>query len=158
VYKVKSDNRNSALHSANSRFFRWAAGLVAVVVLVAIWLVRDHSKLLAEMHTLQTETLSHTITQQKLARNLDELRRQGERALRAGSPEERSQALLIVQLVANSPAFVADANIFAAASDAERFLKAHEAGLRLSDAAQAEWNGAEHSACRCWRVMCHSRA
>lgn len=139
MYKVKSDNRNSALYSANSRFFRWAAGLVAVVVLVAIWLVRDHSKLLAEMHTLQTETLSHTITQQKLARNLDELRRQGERAMRAGSPEERSQALLIVQLVANSPAFVADANIFAVASDAERFLKAHEAGLGLSDAAQTEW-------------------
>jgi hypothetical protein len=48
-----------------------------------------------------------------LARNLDELRRQGERVLICKSPEERSQALLIVQLVVNSPAFVADAQVAA---------------------------------------------
>ena len=116
-----------------------AAGLVSIVMFMAIWLMRDHTVLLADMHKLQTETLSHTVTQQKIARNLDELRRQGERVLFANTPEERKQALLVIQLVVNSPAFVADAQVSALVSDTERFLKASEADRHFGGAAQAEW-------------------
>jgi len=136
---VKSNRQNSKVRSANAWFLQLAAGLVLFVILMAIWLVRDHTVLLADMHKLQTETLSNTITNQKVARNLDELRRQGERVLFAATPEERSQALLIVQLVVNSPIFVADAQVSALASDTERFLGAHAANSRLTEAAQTQW-------------------
>ena len=136
---MKSNRQNSKVRSANAWFLQLAAGLVLFVILMAIWLVRDHTVLLADMHKLQTETLSNTITNQKVARNLDELRRQGERVLFAATPEERSQALLIVQLVVNSPIFVADAQVSALASDTERFLGAHAANSRLTEAAQTQW-------------------
>ena len=116
-----------------------AAGLVLLVALIATWLVRDHMVLLADMHKLQTETLSRTITHQKMARNLDELRRQGERVLFANTPEERKQAILVVQLVVNSPAFVSNLQVAAVASDAERFLSASEAGNRFGEGPRAEW-------------------
>ena len=136
---MKSNHQNSKVRSANARFLQVAAGLVLIVILMGIWLVRDHTVLLVDMHKLQTETLSNTITNQKVARNLDELRRQGERVLFAATPEERSQALLIIQLVVNSPTFVADAQVSALASDTERFLSAHAANSRLSEAAQTQW-------------------
>ncbi len=136
---MESNRKYSKVRSANVRFMQLAAGLVFIVVTMAIWLVRDHTVLLADVHKLQTETLSRTITHQKIARNLDELRRQGERVLFAGSPEERNQALLVVQLVVNSPAFVADAQVSALAGDTERFLKASEANGRRSESAPFEW-------------------
>ncbi|MBV5299136.1 MAG: PAS domain S-box protein [Rhodoferax sp.] len=109
------------------------------MTLIAIWLGRDHMVLLADMHRLQTETLSRTITHQKTARNLDELRRQGERVLFAGTPEERKQALLVVQLVVNSPAFVSDVKVSAVASATERFLNVSEADRRFGEGARTEW-------------------
>jgi hypothetical protein len=138
-HQVKSNCQNNKVRSANARFLQLAAGLVSIVMFMAIWLMRDHTVLLADMHKLQTETLSHTVTQQKIARNLDELRRQGERVLFANTPEERKQALLVIQLVVNSPAFVADAQVSALVSDTERFLKASEADRHFGGAAQAEW-------------------
>ena len=136
---VISIRQNSKVRSANARFLQLAAALVLIVILMAVWLVRDHTVLLADMHKLQTETLSNTITNQKVARNLDELRRQGERVLFAATPEERSQALLVVQLVASSSAFVTDVQVSALAGDTERFLKANEANSRLSESARTEW-------------------
>jgi len=137
--QVKSNPSNSKVRSANARFLQLGAGLVFFVVLVALWLVRDHTVLLVDMHRLQTETLSNTIANQKIARNLDELRRQGERVLFANTPEDRSQALLVVQLVINSPAFVADAQVAALARDTERYLKNNEANSRLSESTRTEW-------------------
>ena len=136
---MKSNPSNSKVRSANARFLQLGAGLVFFVVLVALWLVRDHTVLLVDMHKLQNETLSNTIANQKIARNLDELRRQGERVLFANTPEDRSQALLVVQLVVNSPAFVADAQVAALATDTERFLKTNEANSRLSESTRTEW-------------------
>ena len=136
---VRSIHHNSKVQSANSKFSKLAAGLVLFVVLIATWLVRDHTVLLEDFQTLQTATLSRAIERQKLARNLDELRRQGERVLFSSTPEEHRQALLIVQLVVNTPAFVSDARISAVARDTERFLSDHQADHHFGADARTEW-------------------
>lgn len=137
--QVNSIHPNSKVRYANTRFLQLAAALFLILTLIAIWLVRDQMVLLADLHKLQTETLSHTITHQKMARNLDELRRQGERVLFSTKPEERNQALLIVQLVVSNPAFANEVQVSALARDTERFLRASEAGSRFGEGARADW-------------------
>ncbi len=136
---MNSFSQNSKVRSANARFVQLAAALFLLLTLIAIWLVRDQKVLLADLHRLQTETLSQTITLQKVARNLDELRRQGERVLFATTPEERKQALVVVQLVVNSPGFVSDVQVSALGADTERFLRASEADNHFGESARAEW-------------------
>ena len=136
---MKTIGHYSKVQSANSKFSKLAAALVLLVVLIATWLVRDHTVLLDDLQTLQTETLSHAIARQKIARNLDELRRQGEKVLFAGTPEERRQALLVVQLVVNNPAFVSDARISVVANDTERFLTFSQTDPHFGADARAEW-------------------
>ncbi|MBK9573816.1 MAG: hypothetical protein IPO43_14345 [Rhodoferax sp.] len=118
---MKSIRHNPKIRSANAKFLQLAAGLTLLVSLLAIWLVRDHTVLLDDLHQLQTETLSNAIARQRMARNLDELRLHGERVLFASTQDERRQALLVVQVVVNRPAFVSDPRISAVASDTERF-------------------------------------
>jgi PAS domain S-box-containing protein len=108
--------------SADTRFAKIAIVLLILLTLIGVWLARDQIRLLSDVRKLQTETLSQTITQQKLARNVDELRRQGERVLSADTPAERAQALVLVNMVANSPGFAKNTRISTLTSDTERFL------------------------------------
>ena len=110
------------VRSADTRFAQLAIVLLILLTLIGVWLVHDQMRLLSDVRKLQTETLSQSITQQKLARNVDELRLQGERVLFADTPEERAQALFLVNMVANSPGFAANARIATLAIDTERFL------------------------------------
>ena len=128
--------------SANARFVQLAAALCLLLTLIAVWLVRHQMTLLSDVRKLQTETLSQTITQQKLARNVDELRLQAERTLFADTPQDRAQALFVVQILANSPGFADVARVAALARDTERFLSAVEAQSlsgALGEGARAEW-------------------
>ena len=116
-----------------------AAGLVVLVILMAIWLVRDHTMLQADMQTLQTETLSRTVMHQRMSRNLDELRSEGTKVLFASTAEERNQAYLVVQIIVNNPAFVADDQVSALARETEQFLKGQLDSRPLSEATRGEW-------------------
>ena len=138
-HHVKSIRHNPKIRSANAKFLQLAAGLTLLVSLLAIWLVRDHTVLLDDLHQLQTETLSNAIARQRMARNLDELRLHGERVLFASTQDERRQALLVVQVVVNRPAFVSDPRISAVASDTERFLNASNANQHFDGGVRTEW-------------------
>jgi signal transduction histidine kinase/ActR/RegA family two-component response regulator len=128
--------------SADTRFAQVAIVLLILLTLIGVWLARDQLRLLSDVRKLQTETLSHTITQQKLARNVDELRLQGARVLSADTPEERAQALVLVNMLANSPGFAANARIATLTSDTEHFLNktnSQDRSGNSSEATRAEW-------------------
>jgi PAS domain S-box-containing protein len=128
--------------AADTRFAQLAIVLLILLTLIGVWLVRDQMRLLSDVRKLQTETLSQTIKQQKLARNVDELRLQGERVLSSDTPEERAQALVLVNMLANSPGFATNARIATLAADAERFLNTREIqdhSGKPNEATRAEW-------------------
>ncbi len=116
--------------SANVRFAQMAAILLLILGLIIFWMARDQIDLLSDVRRLQTETLSQTVTQQRVARNVDELRLHVERALFADTPQERFQARFVIQILVNTPAFANDARLADAVRNTQELLNASDADFR----------------------------
>lgn len=90
----------------------------AMVVLIGL----DQQRVLDLTTRLQDQTVPEMIRYQRLARNLEQLRHEGERLLAAGSLEERQQAMFVVTLVASHPSMLEHREAADLARQAERFL------------------------------------
>ena len=113
--------------------FSFTAALLAI----------DQQRVLETAERLQQETVPEIIRFQRLARNLDQLRQEGERVFSSASPEARQQALFIVMLVASHPSIIEHPQAAEAARDTESYL-VETARLAAQDPAtlkirQPEW-------------------
>ena len=88
--------------AAGTLFSLLAVAFGTLFSAIVIWLAFDQNMLLTSMDELQTRTLPQTIEQQRLARNLEVLRLEGERVLHRDNPSERRQALFVVSLIAGA--------------------------------------------------------
>lgn len=113
---------------ANNRFraSRTFAMMVVVFVLVfggVVAMVASEQQLVLEAtQRLQQQTVPEIIRFQRLARNLEQLRQEGERLFAVATPEARQQAIFVVTLVASHPSIVEHPQSAALAREAERFL------------------------------------
>ena len=89
-------------------------------VVILIWL--DQQKVLDATNRLQDETVPEIIRHQRLARNLEQLRQEGERVFAVSSPQARQQALFVATLVASHPSVLDYRPAADLAREAERFL------------------------------------
>jgi len=131
------------LHRAHwpaGTFFALLAGLFgALFTGIVAWLAADQYGLLQTAESLRLKTIPQTLEYQRLARNLEVLRREGERVLHGEDGAARQQALLVVSLVASHPRLQEDARARALASETEDFLSDMARGARFLAGEQAHW-------------------
>ena len=125
--------------SANTKFAQVAAAICLLLVVVTLWLTNDQKELLSNLRTLQTDTLSQTVAQQRWAKNLDELRLHGERVLFANSTEERRKSAFVVQIILNTPGFISDQRIRSLAQETQTFLDNQVQKKGFDEATQSDW-------------------
>jgi diguanylate cyclase (GGDEF)-like protein len=138
ISRKTSDNGRQKL-GAGALLCRLSAVFSIVFASAAAWLAVDQHALLESMETLQSRTLPNSIEHQRLARNLEVLRLEGERVLSARSPESRRQALFIVTLMAGHPSLLANEKARNLAIETELFLTRTAQGGIVDDNTRDEW-------------------
>ena len=108
--------------SANRAFALLATAFALLFSAVVALLAFDQHRVLEASQRLQQETVPAIIRFQRLARNLDQLRQEGERLFSSGTPEGRQQSLFIVMLVASHPSILDHPQSAETARDTESFL------------------------------------
>lgn len=114
--------------SANKRFRAsrafglLAGGFLLLFGAVVALLALDQQQVVEATSRLQQETVPQIIRFQRLARNIEQLRQEGERFFAVDSPEARQQAVFVVTLVASHPSMIEHPQSAALAREAEKFL------------------------------------
>ena len=90
----------------------------AMVLLIGL----DQQRVIDATSRLQEQTVPEIIRYQRLARNLEQLRQEGERVFAAVTPQARQQAMFVVTLVASHPSILEHRDSAELARQTERFL------------------------------------
>ena len=130
-------------YPANRIFALLAATFALLFTFIVVVLVVDQERVRESSERLQQQTVPKIIRFQRLARNLDQLRQEGEQVFSSDMPEDRQQSLYLVMLVASHPSILEHSQAAAAARDTEAFL-AETGRLATQDPAilrvqHAEW-------------------
>lgn len=105
------------------RVFSVLAGLFMLTFgVVVVLVVLDQQRVIEATRHLQEQTVPEIIRYQRLARNLEQLRQEGERVFTATTPQARQQAMFVVMLVASHPSMLEHSPSAALARETERFL------------------------------------
>ena len=111
------------------------------VMVGLLWL--DQQRVIDTADRLQARTVPEIIRYQRLARNLDRLRQEGDRVLLMTLPAERQQAMFVATLVASHPSVLDHAQAATLARQVEGFLsdtlRRTMAEGRVPVASFAEW-------------------
>lgn len=107
---------------AGRAFALLAALFVLAFGVMVVLVVRDQQRVLEATSHLQEQTVPEIIRYQRLARNLEQLRQEGERIFTANTPQARQQAMFVVMLVASHPSVLEHPQSAAMARETERFL------------------------------------
>lgn len=113
--------RLSGLRAGHAFGFLGAAFILAFGIMVAL-VALDQQRVLEATARLQEQTVPEIIRYQRLARNLEQLRQEGERVFSAGTPQARQQAMFVVTLVASHPSVLEHQEAANLARQTERFL------------------------------------
>ena len=125
--------------SAGKLFFRIATAFTLLFAGAILWLVVDQHALLESMENLQSKTLPSAIEQQRLARNLEVLRLEGERVLAARNAESRRQSMFIVMLMASHPSLLSNEQARNLAIETEMFLTRAAQSGDIDENERIEW-------------------
>ncbi|WP_234087109.1 diguanylate cyclase [Azonexus sp. R2A61] len=89
---------------------------------VVLWLAHDQQRVVETAMRLQDQTMPEIVRHQRLSRNLEQLRQEGERVYAVATPQARQQALFVVTLVASHPSILDHPEARELARRVERFL------------------------------------
>ena len=103
------------------------------------WLELDQSVLQATTARLQDEALPYAVERQRLARNLEVLRLEGERVMAGRTPQARQQALFVVALMASHPSLLEDPAVRRLSQETETFLNRMARNGSVDADSLAEW-------------------
>ena len=92
----------------------------AIAVCGVVWLAVDLYAVGVAAGRLQGETVPWTIERQRLGRNLEQLRLEGQRVLTASSPAGRQDALFLVHVLSAQPGMADDPRTASLAAEVER--------------------------------------
>lgn len=128
-----SDHRLKGVRAG--RFFALLAAFFVISFGVMVLQVGlDQQRVLDATARLQDQTVSEIIRYQRLARNLEQLRQEGERVFAASTPQARQRAMFVVALVASHPSVLEHPKSAELARQTEAFL--NNALIQSGDASQ----------------------
>ncbi len=105
------------------RAFGLLAGLFVIAFSIAVLMLGDDQQRVIETNSrLQERTVPEIIRYQRLARNLEQLRQEGERIFAANTPADRQQSMFVVTLIASHPSVLEHAGAASLARESEQFL------------------------------------
>ncbi len=107
---------------AGSAFGLLAAVFVTVFGTALLLLADDQQRVIDANSRLQERTVPEIIRYQRLARNLEQLRQEGERIFAVSSHAPRQQAMFVVTLVASHPSVLEHPGAAHLARETEQFL------------------------------------
>ncbi len=107
---------------AGSAFGLLAAVFVTVFGTALLLLADDQQRVIDANSRLQERTVPEIIRYQRLARNLEQLRQEGERIFAVSSHAPRQQAMFVVTLVASHPSILEHPAAARLAQETEQFL------------------------------------
>lgn len=107
---------------AGSAFGLLAAVFVTVFGTALLLLADDQQRVIDSNSRLQERTVPEIIRYQRLARNLEQLRQEGERIFAVSSHAPRQQAMFVVTLVASHPSVLEHPAAAQLARETEQFL------------------------------------
>ena len=110
----------------------------SLFLLLLFWLAVDQHQVLESSRHLLDKTVPSTLEHFRRARNIEQLRLEGERVFSGRTPEARQQALFIASLLASHPALVTDTRAARLAADTEAFLS-QAAREGMNEARYVEW-------------------
>lgn len=106
------------------RFLLALSSLFTLTALAAVvWLGVDLHAFRRTAGQLQAETVPWTLERQRLGRNLEQLRLEGQRVLMASSPTSRQDALFLVHMLSAQPGMTDDPRTARLAAEVESFLQ-----------------------------------
>lgn len=108
--------------SAGRSFGLLATGFILLFGVVVAFLAIDQARVMEHAQRLQEQTVPEILRFQSLARNLEQMRQEGERVFSAGAPDTRQQAAFIVTLVASHPGVIEHPEAARLAAETERFI------------------------------------
>ena len=107
---------------AGTAFAQLGVLFVILFGVSVILLVFDQQRIEEATTRLQKKTMPEIIRYQRLSRNLEQLRQEGERFFAATTPQARQQALFVVTLVSSHPSMLEHREAADLARQTERFL------------------------------------
>ena len=121
-----------------------AFGMLAAIFIVAfglsvLLLGEDQQRVIEVNSRLQERTLPEIIRYQRLARNLEQLRQEGERIFAVSSHASRQQSMFVVTLIASHPSILEHPEAAELGREAEQFL-----GRVVGQSARDERRPASH--------------
>lgn len=99
-----------------------AALFVAAFAVAVVLLGLDQQRVIDATNRLQEQTVPEIIRFQRLARNLEQLRQEGERIFAVSSHASRQQSMFVVTLIASHPSVLDHAAAAQLARETEQFL------------------------------------
>ncbi len=109
-------------YNSTQVFTLLATSVALLFAIVTSLLAIDQERVLESSDRLQSRTVPEIIRFQRLARNLDQLRQEGERVFSSATSEGRQQALFLTMLVASHPSILEHPQAATTAREAEAFL------------------------------------
>jgi diguanylate cyclase (GGDEF)-like protein len=117
-----TDTANVSRHRANRAFAWLVLGFALLFGTVVALLAHDQQAVLDAVGRLQQQTVPEIVRYQRVGRNLEQMRQEGERIFAIGSAESRQQAIFVVTLVASHPSIIEHPQSAALAREVEKFL------------------------------------
>lgn len=130
---------SASARPAGQQFALLAGAFVLFFTAAVVWLAHGQSVLQTTVRALQFHTLPETIDRQRLAKNLEVLRLEGERALFSRSAAQRNEALFVVTLIANHPSIRHNPEAHRLAAETEQFLNRVIAHASASERSPPGW-------------------
>jgi diguanylate cyclase (GGDEF)-like protein len=125
--------------SAGLLFSALAGVVLALVLAVEGWRGVEQLRLLDQLSVMQQRTIPDALQAQRLVRNLETVRLEGERLLALPGPMERLPSMYVIDVIAENPTVLADERVAPVLRQAQQVLRALSRKPALTDADRSQW-------------------
>ena len=125
--------------SAGLLFSTLAAAVLLLVLAVEGWRAIEQRRLLELLSSVQQHTIPDALQSQRLVRNLETMRLEGERMLSQPTPEARTPSMYVIDVIVENPTVQADNRVAPVLNQARQVLLGLSRKASLDDADRQQW-------------------
>jgi len=125
--------------SAGLLFSALAGVVLALVLAIEGWRGLEQLRLLEQLTVMQQRTIPDALQAQRLVRNLETMRLEGERLLALPAPVERMPSMYVIDVIVENPTVQADGRVAPVLKQAQQVLRALARKTPLTNADRSQW-------------------